>query len=1451
MPTVRLIYDTGSEEIEIDAARAYKLAVNELLVAVHDNLPGLQGHPGEQLLQDAFTIMSFAGDPYEDRLRDARQRWREFRKLYGTTDLVPARPHPGVLLDVLVEFPASGATGSRQAATGAGTPDALGHRKPVGSRDPAAPGLRHRGVFREVPPAQVEEMLRESFFAPHHQGYDLGTAEQREVLDRRWFETEVPIDALVPRERWPEMVQWLEGEEEQWGAFFPGDDPIVIGPEWAMVGVVVGTPGYVILDGWHRVADAVRRGAPMVRAIVGEADAPGATTIGARVPRSTPWGPSQDVTTIAPGITQHHTARHGGIHLSPERQRDLEQRFEFRTFAGGSWYEEDEDVAAVVVAFPEFFSPEAIAQAVRTVQRQAQTERWADVARYLESEGEPVVLAALGREAETAEAWRVSSIMTGGDGWEVTVRRGDQRRTFELADYPRSMIFTDDEVYQRVLGILPPEAPGPQTTVGCRKPVGGPGFYPDPSWRPDPADRIYLPGDPKEHFDAPELPLRRTRLGPAWLPFDSANTKFVYLVADENNFKEYHAVVFAGLPQAGDEELLRSRMEYGEFFDPADFGLPSLEGLLLQYTAVDALADAGLEVEEDSYEDDEEEEEFIHRFVDLQITRQLPDDRRSWTTFMQQTVRLLPVEGVAHEVEFSCRVCGEPVEVTISGVAHHLTPEGDIDYELDADHVALPDPEPGTTGARTFKVDGEELECDPDNRDEIPDLDFYCQQYEKFRRANADETWSAHMAGRWVQFYKDAARKAGKRAYKGQKDTDEGLARWYGAEEGWRDLTHYLKTGKWRTCGRATMPRSYAKFLEDFPKCRPDDEARELAKDKLKLQYAVYRKQVDLMKERFKPGDDATDSPTDPPEDWSRDKLRDEVAKLKRERSKLLKQIRQEEKAGKHKDWKTTGARLSGARRPDVSGPPSPVLDAHNQNRRFTSPGCPQVVWDAREGMGATGNNAEIRHFGFTALMRPADFLRVVLPLVGGPQERSIAGLEAGRLNPGWGPPMLYISTDSTPMQVIGHEGRHRATLFQQLCPDSLLPVAFMPQYMRARDIDEQWLQELRRGIISERHLQLGLEGRFVAGPLFDRVYLGDREIDLGAGSSIGRGTGTGDTTGSRETRGEDDWAYHATHRRWYEAIRESGLQPCPQPEEHSDEVRDFEGACIYFSHKPEGARTWNEILLRFPWPVDAVTGWYDDWRSERWVPPEQIQVYAGGTWHPLVDTPLRSLLRELGPERGAGGVTVGAPAAKWKWLPADVVYQLEPVAAEQDVSRVARHRPAQGGWHEVSKKAAEDGDVPSRSAIKKAIRKAEKQVGAPFYEWAYGSGPSDVDGVSYKRTRFTDDMGKSRKGDYGFMAFYDWVTAEGLDPNQYLTKTGDPDDDKIAKLSGRYANPERFAQWFSDWLRYRHNFLARHTAQMDKRFEDDGVPTDRHLGLIMWAGSPSPSRISDIAERL
>lgn len=198
-----------------------------------------------------------------------------------------------------------------------------------------------------------------------------------------------------------------------------------------------------------------------------------------------------------------------------------------------------------------------------------------------------------------------------------------------------------------------------------------------------------------------------------------------------------------------------------------------------------------------------------------------------------------------------------------------------------------------------------------------------------------------------------------------------------------------------------------------------------------------------------------------------------------------------------------------------------------------------------------------------------------------------------------------------------------------------------------------------------------------------------------------------------------------------------------------------------------------------------------------------------------------------------------GPPATSpLAWLHPAVVYGWEPVAAKMDVSRVARQRPAAGGWLDVVRQAVEAGQPPEREAIRQAIVRAERETTAPFEEWRADSHGRTLSGKRYKREAFTDNDGKRRPGDYGFMAFYDWATAQGIDLSQYLKADGSPDERRVA--------PDRVGQFILWWLRNRHAFVSRHLAQIKNEplYEPDGTPTRRHLGLIMWAASPD----SDLA---
>lgn len=78
---------------------------------------------------------------------------------------------------------------------------------------------------------------------------------------------------------------------------------------------------------------------------------------------STPWGTSQGGTVFGEGITKHHTAGHGGFHLTHDRNIKVDSRLR----NSGGWYEEDVEWAIVAITFPNLFTSLERREAERTM----------------------------------------------------------------------------------------------------------------------------------------------------------------------------------------------------------------------------------------------------------------------------------------------------------------------------------------------------------------------------------------------------------------------------------------------------------------------------------------------------------------------------------------------------------------------------------------------------------------------------------------------------------------------------------------------------------------------------------------------------------------------------------------------------------------------------------------------------------------------------------------------------------------------------------------------------------------------------------------------------------------------------------------------------------------------------------------------------------------------------
>ena len=176
------------------------------------------------------------------------------------------------------------------------------------------------------------------------------------------------------------------------------------------------------------------------------------------IPTQSPWGIVDGSHEIATGIVEVSTPSHGGIKLAPRRQTEILRRFPaFRTFAGGSWYEEDCDACLVVIAFWEHFTPSALRGAVRLAHR-SDVSGWTEVAAWLDSDDPQAVTIreTVARfEADHVDHWQRGSMGSTGPEWPFRpwwvslTRVGDgarQQRIF--AEYPTKSYYTDAELLE-------------------------------------------------------------------------------------------------------------------------------------------------------------------------------------------------------------------------------------------------------------------------------------------------------------------------------------------------------------------------------------------------------------------------------------------------------------------------------------------------------------------------------------------------------------------------------------------------------------------------------------------------------------------------------------------------------------------------------------------------------------------------------------------------------------------------------------------------------------------------------------------------------------------------------------------------------------------------------------------------------------------------------------------
>lgn len=104
---------------------------------------------------------------------------------------------------------------------------------------------------------------------------------------------------------------------------------------------------------------------------------------------NTPWGQSQGIYPVIKGVTTHTTASHGGYQLSKDRQDNLAARGMPEVWCC-EWYEEDCEIAAVILGFSGEFHPDAVRSALDVVKHLHLDNggRWSDLWKWVDARRE-------------------------------------------------------------------------------------------------------------------------------------------------------------------------------------------------------------------------------------------------------------------------------------------------------------------------------------------------------------------------------------------------------------------------------------------------------------------------------------------------------------------------------------------------------------------------------------------------------------------------------------------------------------------------------------------------------------------------------------------------------------------------------------------------------------------------------------------------------------------------------------------------------------------------------------------------------------------------------------------------------------------------------------------------------------------------------------------------------
>lgn len=154
-----------------------------------------------------------------------------------------------------------------------------------------------------------------------------------------------------------------------------------------------------------------------------------------------PWGVPDYQKQVADGIISVGTPSHGGYYVRPDVYEQMPAALRCNVYGGGTWFEEDCEVALVMLAFPQYYTEWQLYCAWLTFAREDEPNKtYYRAHRWLieTAEGQKLIGRFAAFLMANALKYQTGGMSSGGKGWDVSASRLDGLETvrFWMPEYP-------------------------------------------------------------------------------------------------------------------------------------------------------------------------------------------------------------------------------------------------------------------------------------------------------------------------------------------------------------------------------------------------------------------------------------------------------------------------------------------------------------------------------------------------------------------------------------------------------------------------------------------------------------------------------------------------------------------------------------------------------------------------------------------------------------------------------------------------------------------------------------------------------------------------------------------------------------------------------------------------------------------------------------------------------